>query len=186
MEQWKQIIGIDGYDVSSHGRVRSSDRVLTEKKRTYFKKGRILKQTLINSGYLTVGVRVSCAVPKTFTVHKLVASAFIENKDEKPQVNHKNGVKTDNRVENLEWCTQSENNKHSYAVLGRKPSNLGKRFGEAPASKAVAQYDLRLNLIRVYSSAREAESVTGVNISSISCACNGRYKTAGRYKWKHV
>ena len=100
MEQWKEIF--PDYLVSTLGNVDS----LKHGKRHR------LAQRIKNNGYLQVGIRVD-GKQKYFCVHRLVAMAFIPNADGKPQINHINGIKTDNCVENLEWCTQSENQVHA-------------------------------------------------------------------------
>ena len=75
----------------------------------------------IKRGYYEVGLRKN-GIKKYYLVHRLVAQEFIPNPENKPQINHKNGIKTDNFIENLEWVTNSENILHAYRVLGRKPS----------------------------------------------------------------
>lgn len=112
-EIWKDINNYENiYQVSNLGRVRSLRRF------------RIIKQRLSKSGYLNVTLRKeSNEKLKGMRVNRLVAAAFIDNKENKPYVNHLNSIKTDNRVENLEWCTQSENIKHPYKIGTKKPSN---------------------------------------------------------------
>jgi hypothetical protein len=84
---------------------------------------RILKQS--NRGGYRVVTLSSGGVAKTHTVHRLVAKAFLENGENKRTVNHINGIKHDNRVENLEWATYAENERHSFDVLGKTANNIG-------------------------------------------------------------
>ena len=119
-------------------------------------------------------------------VHRLVAEAFIPNPENKPQVNHKNGIKTDNHIDKLEFCTGSENIKHSYRVLGRQPSRawIGKTGINNPNSKIVLQIENGQIIAEFYGTC-EAERITHIDHRHICDCCKNKRKTAGKYQWKY-
>lgn len=118
MEIWKTISEYPNYEVSSEGRVRN------------IKTGRVLRPCNTGIGYLKVGLsRGKKQSKKQITIHRLVANAFIPNPDSQPCVNHINGIKTDNRVENLEWVSYSENTLHAYKKGLLKPNTIGFKIG---------------------------------------------------------
>lgn len=187
-EIWKDIKGYEGiYQVSNLGRVCSLDRYVNSKygsKR--FVSGGMLKLQSDKYGYnvvcLSKGKRNKRKLCK---VHRLVAKAFIPNPNKKTEVNHMNGVRDDNRVENLEWVTSSENMVHSFRVLKRKFISPQKgRFGkDNKTSKTVIQIDGE-SVIAIFCGTKEAERKTGINRTSISMVCNNKRPFAGGFKWK--
>jgi hypothetical protein len=118
-EIWKEIKGYEGYfEVSNLGNFRSKDRMVKYKQsgmRLY--PGKSLKTETIVDGYQRI-VLMKEAHKKRYMCHRLVAETFIPNPEDKPYVNHINGIKSDNRACNLEWVTQSENELHSFRILG--------------------------------------------------------------------
>lgn len=117
MEVWKDIVGYEGlYKVSSFGNIMA-----TYKPKNQHQMNRILKFNVIK-GYHHVQLHNKNSV-KSVRVHRMVAMAFLTNPENKPAVNHLNGIKSDNKIVNLQWCTHSENEKHSYSVLGKTPHN---------------------------------------------------------------
>ncbi len=123
--------------------------------------------------YLSVMLRLD-GKTKVCLLHRLIARAFIPNPDNMPVVNHKNGDKFDNEIENLEWTTVKENNLHA------RITGLNKYF-----TRAVIQYDLRDNFIRRYDKISDAVSETGCNRTLIIAVCSGRRNKTGGFKWKY-
>lgn len=138
-------------------------------------KERILKGGLDRYGYTHVGL-CDGNKRKTFLVHRLVTEAFIANPDNKPQVNHKDEVKTNNCVDNLEWMTNKEN-----ANYGTRTERQAKT-----QSKSVAQYSKDGKLIKIWTSIKEAGLQLGLYRSNISLAAQGVYKTSGGFVWKYA
>lgn len=125
-EIWRPVVGYENlYEVSNLGRVKSL-------KRKNVPNDRILKHLQIAGGYIGVTLCDKKAVKKCFRVHRLVAIAFIPNPESKPEVNHISGIKTDNRVDNLEWVTPKENMKHAF-LLGL--SDSGQNHSNAKLSQ---------------------------------------------------
>ena len=119
MTEWRSIIDYPGYEVSDDGRVRSIERTVVDRRSLRHFQSVMLKPRL-KRGYPVVVIRDAGAT-KNASVHRLVATAFLPNPENKPQVNHKNGIPTDNRVSNLEWCTAAENTQHSYSTGLQQP-----------------------------------------------------------------
>lgn len=128
-EKWMPVVGWEGlYEVSSQGRVRSLPRFY----KSGSKQGIVLSPTLFTTGYLYVMLHPG---RKKATVHSLVAKAFLENKDNKKQINHKDGIKSNNQIANLEWCTCSENALHAYKTGLRVPTKGTEKGDKCPSSK---------------------------------------------------
>lgn len=162
-EIWKQISGYEGlYEVSNFGRVKS---LCAGRWHTVM----IRKPVPDKEGYYTVCLKKDGKY-KNHKIHRLVAIEFIENPNNYPQINHKDKDVTNNRVENLEWCSSEYN------------LNYGDRIKKY--YKSVVQKDQDGNTIRTYESIKDAEKETGVLASSISCVLSGKRKKAGGYKWE--
>lgn len=143
------------------------------------KKPRKMRNDIDKDGYFRI-VLCKNKTRKKYFVHRLVAQTFILNPENKPEVNHKNGIKYDNRVQNLEWVTRKENEIHAYKN-GLANSNGAKRHN----SKAVIQLSKNSDkIIREYESIRQAERETGIHNESISMVCNNKQKTAGNFVWR--
>lgn len=173
--EWIDVLGYEGkYQVSSDGQVRSLDRLSSHGRRI---RGVMLSQMKLK-GYPAVHLSKNGNI-KMCTVHRLVATAFLPASKGRTQVNHKNGIKTDNRVENLEWCTPSENERHSYRVL-KKKSRRNWKGGPEHA------YIGEGNGIKVKFRSHAELEKAGYSGSAVSRCANGRSKTSGGLVWRYA
>lgn len=178
-EIWKDIPGYRGeYQASSLGKIRSVKKD---------RKIKILSDRKHPNGYFYTMVCMD-GICQTKKAHRLVSFTFIPNPQNKPQVNHKNGVKTDNRVENLEWVTHKENGIHAYKTgLTKKPPGcLGKLGILAHNSKQILQMSLAGDIIQAFGSLMEVERLLGFTHTSICSCCLGKTKKAHGYTWKYI
>ena len=179
-EVWKDIEGYEGlYQVSNLGRVRSLGRDIVRRTRygtmaPYHISGRVLKPLHSQGDYCYVHLFDKDGTSTNHKVHRLVAKAFVPNPDNLNEVNHIDEDKDNNRADNLEWCKHVDNCNHGT----RNERSKAKR------SKPVQQLDADGNVVAEYPSTIEAERVTGTSRYQIRMCCNGKYKTAGGYRWK--
>ena len=183
MVEWSFIKGTNNiYMVSNEGDVRSIDRTDSLGR---FKRGVVLKKMLV-CGYFYVNIVVNNK-QKLMRVHRLVAEAFIPNTENKPCVDHINGDKMDNRVENLRWTTYKENTNNSntfYKMCGIN-NHLGKKSKGGVPKKSVIQYDLNMNEIAKYDSIRLASRENGCNPAAIWMCLNGKTKKCNGSIWRY-
>lgn len=169
-EIFKDIEGYEGYQVSNYGNVKSLGNDKT-------RKDKILKPAKTWYGYLRVGLWKQ-GKRKTHFVHRLVASAFIENPNNFCELNHKDEDKTNNIVDNLEWCTRLYN--HNYGTINQRIAESNTNHPNK--SKQV----LCVETNKIYPSTMEIQRQLGFNKSAISRCCNGKLKTAYSYTWQYV
>lgn len=187
-EIWKPIKNYENlYSISNLGRIKSFRRFNGH---CYINREKILSPQ--KNRYLTVRLSNGDKI-KQYTIHRLVAETFIPNPFNKPCVNHINGIKTDNRVNNLEWCSSKENTLHAYnnnliqaTTIKKKKAvlnNVQKAWNKT--RKKVNQYDLNNNLIYQWESISSILKVNNYRRGSITSACNSN-KIYKNYKWKFV
>lgn len=151
----KDIAGYEGlYAITEDGKVWS------------YRNNIFLKPHKTKKGYLTIQLKKN-GTRKQFRIHRLVAIAYLDNPNNYPEVNHKDECKTNNLVENLEWCTGEYNNSYGIHAISNKPIYCRE-------------------LDKTFRSAREAARTLNLNYKSIRGCCRGERKTTGGYHWQYV
>lgn len=178
-EIFKDVLYFEGlYKVSNLGRVKSLERLVSHKKSGSIKvKEKILTQFFNKDGYLVARLS-KFNKGQGCLVHRLVGMSFIINPENKKTINHIDGDKQNNFIDNLEWNTDSENNLHSFRYLGRKSGTFGKKGKECATSVPI----VCINDENVFDSMREAGQYYKIQESEISQICNGKSFSAGKDK----
>ena len=207
-EIWKDIPYYEGlYQASNLGKIRSLDKIVITKNKFGIMhkkiKGKILKlHKNEKEGYIQI---ILCKSKKNtmWLVHRLIAITFLDNPNNYKEINHINGIKDDNRVENLEWCDRSYNIKHSFRLglshsnfkvksgtehhfYGKHHSDETKKKMSLKHCKKVKQYDKNNNFIKIWNSTIEVEKELHINGGNISLCCNNKRKSVGGYIWRYV
>ena len=183
IEIWKDVENYEGlYQVSNLGRIKSLERdVYCQNGIVHRIKEKILVPGLNNKGYQYVGLSKN-GKRKDMTIHRLVAMAFIPNPENKSQINHRDEVKNNNVVENLEWCTAQYNNNYGTRTARAVQNHKYPKFGNHPRAKAV--FCVELN--KKFDCIASAQEELGICRMSIGKACRGERNTAGGFHWKYA
>ena len=174
MEEWVDIIGFEGcYKINRLGEVLSCAMVRSNGNGSYLQKQIVLRP--YGKQYLRVALNRDGKRHET-SIHSLLAIHFIPNPHNKPIINHKNGIKKDNSLENIEWATCAENNQHAH--------DTGLKIGAN--RKMVVQIDLSGNTVMAHKSILGASKTTGIGRRNIKRNIRGERPTAGGFVWKFI
>lgn len=188
-EEWKAVDGFSNYEISNHGRARTKSRYVPWKHHgtsgLAYKKGKILTPVVKGIGYIQYTMHGDNGAYRCNLAHRLVASAFIDNTFNKPQVNHIDGNKTNNLITNLEWVTAQENSIHVFHTLGHVTWQKGLKGKFAITSRPVIQLTLSGEVVREWDCAIDAVNEFGFDSGSICRACQGKSKTYKGYIWRY-
>lgn len=191
MEVWKDIKDYEGlYQINNKGEVKALEKTIWNGQGYLYFPEKIRKLNPDKDGYLNITLSNKGKV-KTFKIHRLEAEAFIPNPNNLPEVNHKDGDKTNNNVDNLEWCTRKENQKHAFRIglinqNGERNHMYGKLGADNPNSIPIYQLNKNTgDIIREYDSLASAGRDLGVNTGKICLVCQGKRNSAYGYKWKY-
>lgn len=181
-------------------KIKDFEDYLIDKKGNIFsvRKNKYLKWSINRDGYAKVTLHKN-KYKKMFSVHRLVAQTFIPNVNNLPQINHKDGNKLNNNVNNLEWCTAKHNMNEAVRIglfenarkINREnaiKNNLCKNYilANKKTKKKVNKYDKEKNFLETYESITEASKQNNIPISSISFVCKNKRKTAGGFIWHYA
>jgi hypothetical protein len=183
-ENWKDIKGYEGlYTININGQIKSVGRKV--KHRSGFKTipDRIMSIANNTSGYKSISLCKN-GIGKSYQLHRLVAIAFIPNPNNKPQVNHIDGNKQNNNINNLEWVSAKENSQHSYDNGLSIAPWLGKFGKDNKDSKPINQLTKEGVFIRTFNGIAEASRITGISKSFLSDTCRKKHEYAKNYKWE--
>ena len=182
MEIWKDIEGYEGlYQISNMGNVKSLNYNRTGKEK-------ILKSGKNKDNYLRVCLYKN-GKQKKCLVHRLVAEVFIPRIEGKEFVDHINGIRDDNRIDNLRWCTHQENDNFPLSIKHRSEAQKGEKhpmFGKTGELNPTSKVVLCIELNKVFGSAHEAARELNLGYSHICAVCRGDRRTCGGYHWKYV
>ena len=176
VEIWRDIEGYHNYQVSNLGRVKSLERNVIKGRGGLYKiEEKILKSRKDKNGYLLINLCKEGEM-RSYLVHRLVASAFLDNPNNLPQVNHKDEDKTNNRVENIEYCDRSYN------------INYGNRNEKMAKSRSIPilQFTKDGEFVRRWDSSTQVEKELGIDNSSIAKCCRGKHKSVGGFIWGYA
>lgn len=181
VEEWRAVVGYEGYyEISSIGRIRGVDRNITRKDGVKaFVRGKILAPNKTQSGYLFVDLGME-RKRHDFKVHRLVATAFIPNPENKPEVNHINGIKTDNRLSNLEWVTHKENMIHA-SKIGLMDNRSVRIGSNNVRSIPVDIYEVYIKKVGSFANKREAYEATGYSERQMANDLHNKPYRAGTF-----
>lgn len=180
-EIWREIKGYPDYMVSSNGRVWSKTRVVSRPRGSYLKKGRFLKGRDDTRGYLTLGL-VNENGKKQYKIHRLVAENFLKNTETKREVNHINGIKTDNEVSNLEWATSKENKTHAWNMGLYKKQDRSKYSGENCGTSKFKEHEI-IEIRKIYKSGGISQKALGEMYGTSQAQI---YYIVNHITWKNV
>jgi len=191
METWRDVKDYEGfYQVSNFGNIRSVRREVASpirNNKTIHRKGKLISVKPRKTGYCNVCL-YKYGFGKFFPVHRLVAIAFIDNTENKPFINHIDANPSNNKIDNLEWCTQSENIKHAFNLGRKKPPSYFclRQFGkDNPTSVKILQLDKSGNLVREWDCINDVQRALGFSRPNICKCAKNKIKTAYGYIWRY-